>query len=460
MPEHSDPVSARTCPSCGRLVPSRVDTCRCGHDFTATAPRTAVIYEPDEPHSSVKWLAPTLVVLAAALGVALYVVHPWSREAAESTPTLQPALQQSPAVVPPAAAAIPGQGAPPLAIPGASLPSAAAPAPVATSFEEIVGNAMAAVVLIDTGTSRGSGFFVTPDLIVTNAHVVENNTVVTVKMSDGAAVPARVLRTSPDVDIAIVRPDTARAGQKTLPLGAVGGVRTGQEVIAIGSALGVLQNTVTRGIVSGIRNAGGVTLIQTDAAINHGNSGGPLIDHTGRVIGITTLKVASNSESLGFAVAIDHAVALVEGRPAEHIQAPPGAQPNASLAGAFGAPSAPLQGDAARDQAAALFERAMQGLAQRADQLDDYWQRFHESCAVDALPDSGDRPWFGVWNKAAPLDPRAVSCLATYNNVAVVARGFSTTMAAASEAARTAGVYPGVRRDLRRKYRLEWNGWE
>ena len=78
---------------------------------------------------------------------------------------------------------------------------------------------MAAVVLIETGTGRGSGFFVTPDLIVTNAHVVENNTTVTVKMSDGTSVAAQVLRTSPEVDLAIVRPDRPRPGQATLPLG-------------------------------------------------------------------------------------------------------------------------------------------------------------------------------------------------------------------------------------------------
>ncbi|MEO8076694.1 MAG: trypsin-like peptidase domain-containing protein [Acidobacteriota bacterium] len=460
MPEHSDPVSARACPSCARLVPSRVDQCRCGHHFTAASPRTAVIYEPDDPSSNWQWLGATLVILSITLAVLMYVLHPWSREGPEIVAPQLPPVQQAAAGAPPAVAAIPVQGPPALAVPASLFPSAVAPPPAPASFEEIVGSAMAAVVLIDTGTSRGSGFFVTPDLIVTNAHVVESHTVVTVKMSDGATVQGRVLRSAPEVDIAIVRPDTARPGQGTLPLGAVGGVRPGQEVIAIGSALGVLQNTVTRGIVSGIRNAGGITLIQTDAAINHGNSGGPLIDHTGRVIGITTLKVASDSESLGFAVAIDHARALIEGRPAEHIQAPPGAAPNATLAGAFGIPAAPSPGDAAREQAALLFERAMQGLAQRADELDDYWQRFHASCGVDALPDSGDRPWFGIWNKPAALDPRAVSCLGTYNNVAVIARGFLTAMGSANEAARGAGVYPGVKRDLRRKYRLDWNGWE
>ena len=68
--------------------------------------------------------------------------------------------------------------------------------------------------------------------------------------------------------------------------------------MAIGSALGVLQNTVTRGIVSGVRQAGSVTLIQTDAAINPGNSGGPLVDRAGNVIGINTMGVAASAGDL------------------------------------------------------------------------------------------------------------------------------------------------------------------
>ena len=90
-------------------------------------------------------------------------------------------------------------------------------------------------------------------------------------------------------------------------------MRPGEEVVAIGSALGVLQNTVTRGIVSAIRIDGGVTLLQTDAAINPGNSGGPLLDRNGTVVGVNTMKVGS-AASIGFAVAAEHVRAIVEGR--------------------------------------------------------------------------------------------------------------------------------------------------
>ena len=89
--------------------------------------------------------------------------------------------------------------------------------------------------------------------------------------------------------------------------------RVGQEVIAIGSALGVLSNTVTRGIVSAVRQVGAVTLVQTDAAINPGNSGGPLLDRQGMVIGVNSMTVGqAGGEGVAFAVAIDHVTQLLD----------------------------------------------------------------------------------------------------------------------------------------------------
>jgi len=77
-----------------------------------------------------------------------------------------------------------------------------------------------------------------------------------------------------ETDVAVLRVLDPDASQQVLPLGSAARVRTGQEVIAVGSPLGVLQSSVTRGIVSAVRAVGGVTLVQTDAAINPGNSGG------------------------------------------------------------------------------------------------------------------------------------------------------------------------------------------
>ena len=111
-------------------------------------------------------------------------------------------------------------------------------------------------------------------------HVVGGNSSVTIRRASGEVVPARVEPTAPQVDIAVLKMSLADKTQPTLTLGTTADARIGQEVFAIGSALGMLQNTLTRGIVSGIRQTTTATLVQTDAAVNPGNSGGPLLDRT------------------------------------------------------------------------------------------------------------------------------------------------------------------------------------
>ena len=127
---------------------------------------------------------------------------------------------------------------------------------------------------------------------MTNAHVVGSNSSVTIRRTDGRTAPARVEATAPEFDIAIMRIRNPDPHQPTLTMGSGVNARAGQEIIALGTPLG-LQNTVTRGIVSAVREVGGVTLVQTDAAINPGNSGGPLLDRAGSVIGIATMGIGS-----------------------------------------------------------------------------------------------------------------------------------------------------------------------
>jgi S1-C subfamily serine protease len=459
MPEQPDFGSARICPSCERRVPPRVQQCRCGHDLSTPPPVEAEIVQEDA-RSERPWVGPTLIITLIVFAVTVYMIRMRSQEelakvAAASQPA--PPLAKSaarPAAPPPRTATVVPV---PVGMPPPTQPDNP-PVSSLESFEEIVGNASAAVVSIETGTGRGSGFFVTPELIVTNAHVVQNNTNVMVRLSDGSSIPARVLRSSAVVDIAIVSPTTPKAGQSVMRMGSVNVARPGQEVIAIGSALGVLQNTVTRGIVSAVRNANGVMLIQTDAAINPGNSGGPLIDRSGRVIGITTLKIASNSESLGFAVAVDHARPLLEGRPAELIGAQAGSQTPGPLAGAF-APNQ-SQTDTNRQQGIALYDRTMQSLAQRAESLDEYWGRFRASCRPNVAVTSGDREWFAVLDRPPALDAKVRNCTEWLGDIMQIANGIRGSMTAADEAARAASVYPGVKRDVRRKYKLDWDGWD
>jgi serine protease Do len=161
----------------------------------------------------------------------------------------------------------------------------------------------------------GSGFIISADgLIVTNKHVVEDTSATyTVLMNDGKTYDATVLSRDPINDLALVK--IKAANLPTLTLGSSEKLEIGADVVAIGNSLGQYQNTVTRGIVSGIGRtitAGGTTgsnseqlegVIQTDAAINPGNSGGPLLDLGGSVIGINT-AIDSQGQLVGFAIPV------------------------------------------------------------------------------------------------------------------------------------------------------------
>ena len=159
-----------------------------------------------------------------------------------------------------------------------------------------------AVVKIRAGNGFGSGFFVSDGgLIVTNRHVVGNERNVTVKMRDGAVTVGEVIARNASVDLALVRVKERRAAFLRLSNGEHAGI--GNDVIAIGTPEG-LDWSVSRGIISAVRTTPALRLIQTDAAINHGNSGGPLIDlASGYVVGVNTIGVRKDiAEGLSFAV--------------------------------------------------------------------------------------------------------------------------------------------------------------
>jgi len=169
----------------------------------------------------------------------------------------------------------------------------------------------------------GSGFVVSADgLVVTNKHVVSDMTAdYTVLTNDGREYDAKVLGRDRTNDVAVLKVDPSKPQKgngvnqmDTLPLGDSSQVKIGQTVIAIGNALGEFTNTVSKGIVSGLRRnitAGGFSgseqldqLIQTDAAINEGNSGGPLLNLKGEVVGIN-VAMAQGAQNIGFALPID-----------------------------------------------------------------------------------------------------------------------------------------------------------
>jgi serine protease Do len=185
-----------------------------------------------------------------------------------------------------------------------------------------VARSLPAVVLIQAGASRGTGFFVKPNQALTNAHVV--GTQVSVELQSGnVRQSARVVSVSPGTDLALLEVFGPNAGQATLPLGSLKDVRPGQEVVAIGSPFGVLSNTVTRGIVSAVgrdivlpsgdKLAG---LIQIDAAINPGSSGGPLLNVYGELIGIN-VAMRDGAQLIAFAIPSD----TVKGILSQHLSA-------------------------------------------------------------------------------------------------------------------------------------------
>ncbi len=165
-----------------------------------------------------------------------------------------------------------------------------------------------AVVAITTSDGGGSGSIVDASgLILTNAHVVGGQSVVTVKLSDGRTVQGDVVGYGQDrLDLAAVQLRGNLTGLPTVTIAAPGSVRVGQSAFAIGSPFG-LQGTLTVGIVS--RIDGDRNVIQTDAAINPGNSGGPLLNSRGQVIGVNTSIFTTGSSGgnvgIGFAIPTD-----------------------------------------------------------------------------------------------------------------------------------------------------------
>jgi 2-alkenal reductase len=172
-------------------------------------------------------------------------------------------------------------------------------------------------------TVSGSGFFINDQgYLLTNNHVVEGTKEVKIVLSDGAEQSATIVGTDQYADIAVLK--TEGKVPAVAVLGNSDKLDPGESVIAIGSPLGNFKNTVTVGVVSAtgrtIDTGTGFQiedLIQTDAAINHGNSGGPLVDLAGEVIGINTLVVRNSgmgdvAEGLGFAIPMNTAQVIAQ----------------------------------------------------------------------------------------------------------------------------------------------------
>ena len=168
-----------------------------------------------------------------------------------------------------------------------------------------------------TYTSLGSGFVWSSDgIIVTNNHVVEGASRVSVIFSDGTQVSAKLIGVDPDSDLAVLRVDAKNL--TAAPVGTSSDLMIGETVVAVGNPFG-LSGTVTTGVVSALGRSvpskeEGRTFtdfIQTDASINPGNSGGPLLNIEGKVVGINT-AILGNAQGIGFAIPVDRARKVIQ----------------------------------------------------------------------------------------------------------------------------------------------------
>lgn len=182
-------------------------------------------------------------------------------------------------------------------------------------YAKCVDSVVSIVSTTSAGSSSGSGFIISPDgYIMTNFHVVDGAEWVTVTLHDGTTLTAQVKGYDDRNDIALLKVDATDL--PAAKLGSSNDLIVGDQVVAIGNPLGTLSSTLTVGYIGGkerfISTDGSMmNMLQTDAAINSGNSGGPLFNMKGEVVGITTAKISglssngSTMEGLGFAIPMD-----------------------------------------------------------------------------------------------------------------------------------------------------------
>ena len=172
-----------------------------------------------------------------------------------------------------------------------------------------------------TSSGSGSGSIIDKrGYVVTNVHVIENASVITISLSDGSSYEGKIVGQDKESDIAVLKFEVPQnVVLKTISFGDATNLKVGQKVIAIGNPFG-LESTMTTGIISGLgrpiqesQNVIIRNMIQTDAAINPGNSGGPLLDSQGRMIGINTIiySKSGSSSGVGFAIPVSTARRVV-----------------------------------------------------------------------------------------------------------------------------------------------------
>ena len=388
---------------------------------------------------------PLTLVLSAALAAALGALAVlWLQRGGPSVPA--PATPKDPAPEPVQLQPPAGSGSFP--------PAPSAPMP---SLESVLQQALPAVVLVETPQGRGSAFFVARNRLLTNVHVVGGASYVTLRAQGDRKLTATVRSKSPEYDLAILETAEAPPDQVFLPLGSALQTRPGQEVLAIGSPLGLLQNSVTKGIVSALRQKGPALLIQTDTPLNPGSSGGPLLDREGHVVGISTAGF-TGLQGLNFAIAADHAAALLAGRSP--------VLPNVKLdereasRALLSPPSTATESDRQRDRTAAAFESALAQIARQADQLDAHLNQFLAGHFQGRIQGEPKRTFYALFERDAFQGTFTRGAEGSLEGYRDAARNLRAALQHQEELARQADVYPGTRRDLRSRYGLDDRWWD
>jgi S1-C subfamily serine protease len=302
----------------------------------APNPMTPSEPEPKKRKSMVPWAVVAFLVAALVGSVLAYNISKDSKPTASKatsttvalapTPTTLAPVKSTPVTTVTAAVAT----APPVTAPGAGkLAQSGTPLDIHALIAK-VGPSVVSIEIFQGGNrvAAGSGVVVSDDgLIVTNAHVVSltdqfgrtlRNPSVKIRLSDGTERTAKILGSEPDNDIALVKVDDT-AGLKAAEIGDSNALQVGDDVVAIGNALDLGNTpTVTKGIISAKDRELPVDanltlhgLLQTDAAINHGNSGGALVNASGQVIGINSAGIP-DAQNLGFAIASTTFQPLIE----------------------------------------------------------------------------------------------------------------------------------------------------
>lgn len=259
----------------------------------------------------------TVLCLGLGFGAVALTVGPNSifSVAAQPTATLHPLFPNTPTARPASPTPVRQQPTPTVPARTATPTGSAGPA---LNTAQIVEKVKPAVVQIVAGNSSGTGMIVDGNgNILTNEHVVEGATSVTVRLNGGRTLQGRVVATDPDRDLAIVRVQSANL--PTVKFGDSNALQIGEDVVAMGFALNLPgEASVSRGVVSGVRPATRTDLkyVQTDASVNPGNSGGPLLNTRGEVVGIVTSRITSDAgrpvTGISLAIAISSAKPTID----------------------------------------------------------------------------------------------------------------------------------------------------